>query len=439
MNMILWNTFEALVNLYQGVMIFYFTFSLLTENNEKVFWKSPGIVCGIVLAIAITIVNAITVFEHFIFMAYIVFVFLYALVFLDGTLLKKIFASLFPFAIIAVITSFFINFFAVLSNTPLTELLSSPGLSKFALLITVQIFIAYFLMTTLSTLKNKCDLGKSEWFLIFTIFFISIIIATLLSLIALDDITDRDRTFIVLSIAGLSAMNLVTYYLVVNLSVKNNAVKENELLKIQQAHERQYINNAKLEYETIMELKHDFKDNYAVIYSLLSDNKTESALRHIEQNAAAINAINAYIETDNDIVNAIINLKTATARALGIQVSCISVSDFSGISSMDLCDLLSNMLENAITACVNIENENIEKQIHLKISSNDLRYIFSVKNTIMNSVLSDNPSLKTIKNNKKEHGQGIKIIRAISAKYDGQCDFYEEDNYFCCTVTLRKT
>ncbi|MCL2020104.1 MAG: GHKL domain-containing protein [Oscillospiraceae bacterium] len=254
----------------------------------------------------------------------------------------------------------------------------------------------------------------------------------------MDDIIDRDRKFIVLSIIGLAVMNLVTYYLVVNLSAKNIAVKENELLKFQQAYEQQYISNAKLEYETIMKLKHDFKNNYAVIYALLLDNNTEKALHHIEQNIDRINSINSYIETNNDIVNAIINIKVTLAKTLGIQVSCLSVSDFSGIDDSDLCDLLSNMFENAITACVKMKNENVRKQIYLKISSNDLRYTFSMKNTVFDSVFTSNPDLMTTKSDKENHGYGTKIIRSVATKYDGQCDFYEEDNFFCCTVTLSK-
>ena len=439
MIVILWTLFELLVNLYQGVMVSYFTYNFLATSETRPFWKSSGVAFGIVLAVAITVTNFITVFESFGIALFIAITFIYSLLFLKGTLLRKAFVALFPFAMIAIISSFFINFFATLSNKPLLELLTGvPGFYRFALLLTGQIFIAYFFITTLNTLKKKCDLGKFEWLLIFVIFIISIVIALFLNLIALDNIIDRDRQFIVMSIVGLAVMNITTYYLVMNLSVKNKAVKENELLKIQQAYERQYINNAKLEYETIMKLKHDFKAHYAVLHTLLVDNKVEKALQHIEQNSNTINAINTYIETNNDVVNAIINLKATTAKAFGIQISCASVSDFTGIDDIDLCNLLSNMLENAITACVDNANVHSEKQIHLKISANDLRCVFSIKNTINKSILTNNPNLHTTKKDKKEHGYGVKIIRTIACKYDGQYDFYEEDDFFYCTVTLRK-
>lgn len=34
------------------------------------------------------------------------------------------------------------------------------------------------------------------------------------------------------------------------------------------------------------------------------------------------------------------------------------------------------------------------------------------------------------------YGNGIKIIRDIAGKYNGHCDFYEEENMFCCLVVL---
>ncbi|MBP0978566.1 MAG: GHKL domain-containing protein [Oscillospiraceae bacterium] len=49
--------------------------------------------------------------------------------------------------------------------------------------------------------------------------------------------------------------------------------------------------------------------------------------------------------------------------------------------------------------------------------------------------MTDNPSLKTTKTS-EGHGLGTVIIREIAEKYDGVCDFYEEDDLFCCNVLL---
>ena len=92
------------------------------------------------------------------------------------------------------------------------------------------------------------------------------------------------------------------------------------------------------------------------------------------------------------------------------------------------------MLENAVAACMKSQSDH--KCIHLKLSFDEYNYTFNLKNTIDTSVLDENPDLETTKSDNKSHGFGTKIIRDIAEKYNGQCDFYEERNYFCCNVTL---
>lgn len=62
----------------------------------------------------------------------------------------------------------------------------------------------------------------------------------------------------------------------------------------------------------------------------------------------------------------------------------------------------------------------------------------AVKNSIAESVLLNNPDLKTDKQNKSEHGFGIKSIKQIADKYDGSIEFNEENGVFIAEVWLKK-
>ena len=106
--------------------------------------------------------------------------------------------------------------------------------------------------------------------------------------------------------------------------------------------------------ETVM---HDIKDKYETVNELLKVQKIDETRKFISESFDLIGKSESYVKTKNNIVNAIVNAKLTMASSLGIKISCITVSDFEGIKGTDLCDLLSNTLENAITACKEIADD----------------------------------------------------------------------------------
>ena len=141
-----------------------------------------------------------------------------------------------------------------------------------------------------------------------------------------------------------------------------------------------------------------------------------------------------FVRTGNDIVNAVVNLKLSAAKSIGIDCTYSSVADFTGIEDSDLCSLLSNLLDNAITAAAG----STRKILQLNISADEWSYLFSVKNSIDSSVLDVNPSLSTTKTENYCHGIGTLIVGDIAKKYEGIYDVYEESGFFCCNVLLNK-
>lgn len=437
---VLWEVFEIAVNFFQGFIMVYFLYDLLGDKRNRKFLKSPAVFCGILLAIFISIMNYLTIFEHIYAVIYFLIIFTFTLICSNGSILSKFFASVFPILIMAMSTAFMGNFSAMLLKTNLYDLLSKNDMNRFVAIVSTQMCILYFTILFLKILKSNGkgdhELAVREWIMISLVLIISVVIAAFLNLISLKSTSRESDIYIISALVGIILINIVVCYLVNDLRKMNDTVRENELLKIKQEYNSQYIENANREYDAIRKLRHDFKDNYRVVHTLLCDGKIDRAMEHIEKIQSSSSGMEVFIRTDNDIANAIINAKLNTAKSLGIEPTCLSVKNFDGIDDLDLCRLLSNMLENAINACVNSKKS--ERNIYLKITSDDYSYAFSLKNTIDESVLKNNPKMKTTKKNSSEHGYGIRIIREIVRKYDGKCDFYEEDEMFCCNVVLMK-
>ena len=440
MSDVLWALFEVAVNFFQGFILVYFAYDFLGDKNNKKFFQSNGVLYGVILAVLISVMNKLTVFEHFYALLYVGVIFIYACFSLKGKLLGKAFVSIFSILIMLVSAAFTSNLFALFFDTTLNLILSDYSIERLIAVITTQLLIIYMISLSLKIMrnikKNTDSLAAGEYILISVVLFISITIGTFLNFISLENISHNGRIFIVLVFAGIILINVTVSYLIVDLSKKNEAVRENEILRLQQEYNRQFISSANNEYVVIKKLRHDFKDSCSAIYTLLENGNIAQAKSYTQEYLGELIEKEIFVHTNNDIVNALINSKLTEAKTFGIQCVCLSVSDFSDIADIDLFRLLSNMLQNAITATAKIECKS--KQIYLKITSDEYKYEFSIKNTIEKSVLSDNPELITSKKDKSYHGYGVSIIKDISKKYLGKASFYEEDDNFCCHVILKR-
>lgn len=438
MKEILWVLLEVGVNLYQGLLLSHYVYTILRDKKDKAFIKSGGMISAIILATNITTINYLLNFniEGLYLVTYIGIIFVYSLICLKGSILKKLFLSSFSVILISIITGLVTNFFGVIFDGPINEFLSQQGVERLVTIVVCQLIILYVFKVTSGIFKkdNKNDLKAHEWILILSVLIISIVIAWLLTLMATKEIPHIARVMIVLSILGVIIINIVTVYLVVNLIRKSNAFQENQMLKMQQMYQEQYIENAQAQYETIRKLRHEYKNHNLVIASMLDNGKIEKARRYLNDNINQIEISGIYVNTNNYVLNAVINSKAEKAKGYNIKTTVFIVSDFTGIDDFDLCSLISNMFDNAIEACRKTEKE---REIDFAIKKEEIGYMFSMKNTIEGSVIKDNPTLITTKKNKEFHGLGTKIIREIAKKYNGIVDFYEEDDRFIYNVLLK--
>lgn len=211
---------------------------------------------------------------------------------------------------------------------------------------------------------------------------------------------------------------------------------QKKITRIRGKYRKQYIENVALQYDSIKKIRHDIKNQLLAVYAMLVDGRTDDAMNYISRNVDVITSNCNIVNTDSIIVNAVVNSKFTAAQSAGINVQCSSVKKFVGIDDIDLCNLLGNTLDNAVTACMNVP-DNKDKFVSLDISCENNIYRFAVKNSINESVLENNSRLVTSKSDKKHHGFGVKIIRDIAEKYKGYCRFFEENNVFCCLVILK--
>lgn len=151
---VLWDLFEITVNFFQGFIMVYFEYYYLGDKRGYKFLKSSGVLFGIGLAILISLLNSYMMFESLFTLFYIVIMFVYALLFLNGNFIRKTFASVFPMVISLVSSAFVSNFAALLFRTNLYNIISQNNIDRFVTVTAVQLMIIYLVMISLRTLKK---------------------------------------------------------------------------------------------------------------------------------------------------------------------------------------------------------------------------------------------------------------------------------------------
>ncbi len=435
MKSVLWNSIEIIVNIYQGLLYAFFISSFLSfkcNTNKKIYY----LCCGGGQAFLITLFNYTTIFESFASILYFAELFIFALLMLEGNIVKKVFGCVLPLFAGLAISFVVINFVSSLNGISISDFAHLKSIVRFTPLILTQC-IYYFVFRLLLKLFKTDDRAFQayDWGIITAVMVATISLSAIILQVSINIKEHSVKLYINIAVLILISLNILIYHLINSLSKKNEIEKQLVLLKMEEHYQRQYLENSKQQFDSLHKTKHDIKNNMIVISEMIKSKEYSDALQYMKKYTEALEATQTFVQTDNRVVNSIVNYKLSTAASMGIKVSCLSTTDFNGLDDLDLCSLLSNTLDNAVTACFNLP-DNETRELFVKISCDNRNYTFIVKNTIKDSVLRDNPHLLTNKNDKLNHGYGIQVLKDIAKKYDGNIDFYEEYSMFCCRIDL---
>ncbi len=432
----LWTVFEFLVTVFEAFVIMHFVCAFFDHNFTSRKGKLIYVGGSVCYAFMALIINSLTPYEGLIGIFYSVYIFVFSLKFLRGSVVTKIFVSIFADLCLICINTFVVNLFWVLYEGDVDMIYSENTLPRFFMVIIVQVLLFNIFALFLKTFKKSgIDLGIKEWIFIILVFAVSF-----LSLAAIQ-ITIRKNFLLKRYVAMLMAVefsliliNVISSFMIFVLNSSHKAAEELSVIKQQDEQRRQYAENIRYRYDEIRRIRHDMKQSYTVLETLLSQNQISEALEYIRAGKSAISKTEVIIDVGNEFVNSILNTKLSAAKQLGIEVICSCAKDISGIEAADMCTLLGNMLDNAIEAAEQCPPE--KRLIEVKITSSDGKVVIHAMNSIKGSVLDENNELKTTKQDSDEHGFGVKSIRLIAKKYSGTVNYFEENGELGCRVVL---
>lgn len=433
-----WMIFELVVNLFQSAIVLQTIRAILKDKRTGKKANLAYILFVAILFLELSFVNFIVPFEGIGIIISILIIYIYSLINLKGTFMQKMFWSIFVMLLIMGITIVVLSIEGCIIGKGYLNLVIQKDLYRFVGVVIIQIVLFY--LTRFMIKRTKKDstysLKWNEWFVLLIIPVISIFTMSFVSLIIInieDQLSPMQHIFSILSILGILMTNSLVYVLYVNMQ-KDHA-KQLEYSILQQAFKSQEksVEETKILYQSVRSIRHDLKQHFQVALTMLHSGKINEAVDYMEKyNDTVLDGISNKVFCDNDVVNYIINSKSKICSDRHIKIYIYIANEIPEFSDLDLCVLLGNALDNAIEGVSGDGNN----EIYLELRNVDNFFMISVKNTIINSVLEDNPNLISTKNEKEVHGLGILSMKEVVQKYNGSIEFYESDNKFCCDMLL---
>lgn len=294
-------------------------------------------------------------------------------------------------------------------------------------LTTADKLLAVFLAWVLKHSRKKGNLGKqhSKWIKLSVLF--PIVSAAMLTILFYTSPRDGDVPIIIVVFAGMLMIANVAMIYVIN-NIEKATEQEQDLRLLQQQISIQTENYCALKknYSVQRKSTHEFERHIQVLRDLLDQKEYETAQDYVRQLQTDRTLKVFSITSNNPIIDVVLNQKHQVAQENGIKMR-VNVTDLSSVDirTNDLVVLLSNLLDNAIEACLKLPRDG---EIVCSILKEDRLYI-SIRNT-SNPVTIVHGEIFTTKQNVTEHGYGLPAVKYILNQLEAEYTFAYHNGWF---------
>lgn len=243
---------------------------------------------------------------------------------------------------------------------------------------------------------------------------------------------DNNASVILLLSSSLVVLILLFYFInKLKIYTKYDEYKnENKFLKEKEQMQYEYYEMVSKREENVRKISHDIKNNLQVMLTLKDENERLTIANDIND---SLNKYSLVKYSTQDILNVILNIKVKESKENNINLNIDVKTNLSFMESIDVSNLITNILDNAITAATNTT----EKEINFSIRKKMNFIIIECSNTYTGEI-KFNKKNELITSKKGNHGYGSKIIKSIIEKYNGQINYKVNDDKFTISIMIKK-
>jgi len=393
--------FEITVNLLQTI---YFVGFFLLFLGGKFSTRKNIILLSIFIALNFAVLTYFTYNQPKIVMLDmfigIILYEIYCITCLKGELAIKLILPFIVSLINTIISYSFVYSSSIISGVTFEELITKSSLFRYLFVILANLTTMVVLFIMWRTKAKAYSLKKVSNVIAFVAIPLLAMMILYITMYVMILTNFQSNIIILLSIICVSMIVIagIVWFMIARIN-KDNEIKTKLLLSEQKANlYKQNVISSNSQIETIKLLKHDMKNNISCIDALIEEENYDEAHNICHSLTNKYTSIGTIVNTENYLLNAVLNVEIEKAKSYGIPVKLSITNDLKMFkNSSDIISLIGNILDNAIS--------------------------YLSKNKVKNK-------------DKDNHGKGITIINSIAHKYNGDVIIKERNKEFIITVIL---
>lgn len=196
-----------------------------------------------------------------------------------------------------------------------------------------------------------------------------------------------------------------------------------------------YMENLEALIYKLKSERHDFNNHLGVIYGLLENGETDKARVYGAQLIKAAEKYRNMVNLPYSMIRAMLNYKLSGAEEEGIRLRLgINVAEGLSLNEFDMTVILGNLLDNAVEACKNVEED--KRYISLDITYKPDYLVIKIENPTDHLPVLKHGDYRTTKPDGENHGFGLGNIAYLVSRYNGLMKIEPEDGIFRVNIAL---
>ena len=289
-------------------------------------------------------------------------------------------------------------------------------------------YMLVIIVSKAKDIKSGISISIKEW--------IVIIIVPMLTLFISIVVLGKNDSYTAMAIGEVSlvVVNILVFFMLNRIQSMYAEQLEYSVLEQQKIAYEHQLALSKESEERISSLRHDMKNHFIAIGELAKETDCESIKTYINGLNEELDDTKRIVSTGDTFVESFLNLKLGEAKAKGAEIyTDITISKESFVSPKDMCIIIGNLLDNAISAT---EKCSGKKLLKVTAKQNIGNIYLCVENSFDNEVHIKDDIFISTKKNRKRHGIGIENVKRVIKNYGGEIFFDLSGDMFTVKIIL---